>query len=118
MVAIKVDVDDRDFLSRLTDLINRSIPEKRRKAVMDIASDILLVSTEKVPHDTGLLQNSGKVEPLGEDAIVGYNKVYAARLHEHPEYRFQNGRTGKWLENAIKAGQSKYSKYFKDFLQK
>jgi len=29
---------------------------------------------------------------------VSYDTPYAARLHEHPEYNFQNGRQGKYLE--------------------
>lgn len=56
-----------------------------------------------VPHDKGDLQGSGGVDPdTDHSVIVGYNKVYAARLHEHPEYRFQKGRQGKYLEQPIK----------------
>lgn len=34
-------------------------------------------------------------------AAVFYNTPYAVRLHEHEEYNFQEGRRGKWLENAL-----------------
>ena len=33
---------------------------------------------------------------------IYYDTPYAARLHEHPEYNFQHGRKGKWLENTNK----------------
>lgn len=67
----------------------------------EVAHEILRLSNPEVPHDTGLLAGSGHVEPQFDGAIVGYNKVYAARLHEHPEYRFQKGRKGKYLEDPI-----------------
>lgn len=71
------------------------------KGTIDVANEILRLSNPQVPHDIGLLQGSGHVEPQDDGAIVGYNKVYAARLHEHPEYKFQKGRKGKYLEDPI-----------------
>lgn len=78
-----------------------SIGKATLKACNDVAHEILRLSNPEVPHDIGLLQTSGHVEPQPDGAIVGYNKVYAARLHEHPEYRFQKGRKGKYLEDPI-----------------
>ena len=72
------------------------------KGVRDVASEILRLSSFEVPHDTGMLQSSGHIEDLNDESIVGYNKVYAARLHEHPEYHFQKGRKAKYLEGPIK----------------
>ncbi len=73
------------------------------KAISTIAEEVMRLSSFEVPHDTGMLQNSGHVEYVAkDDYIVGYNKTYAARLHEHPEYRFQKGRKGKYLEDPIK----------------
>ena len=62
------------------------------------------LSQEEVPHDTGMLQTSGAVDDGFDknERIVGYHEPYAARLHEHPEYRFQKGRKGKYLEDPIK----------------
>ncbi len=34
--------------------------------------------------------------------FVSYNTPYARRLHEHPEYRFNEGRKGKYLEDPFK----------------
>lgn len=68
-----------------------------------VADEILRLSSFEVPHDIGTLQGSGAVEPRADGGVdVGYNTPYAARLHEHPEYRFQKGRKGKYLEDPIK----------------
>lgn len=81
----------------------------------DVASEILRLSTFEVPHDKGLLQASGNVNDNNpKDIIVGYHKVYAARLHEHPEYHFQKGRKGKYLEDPIKKNLHIFIKYIAD----
>lgn len=90
-----------NFINGVTNLINK-IEAGAKEAKQIVADEILRLSQFEVPHDTGLLQNSGHVEPEGNDYLVGYNKVYAARLHEHPEYKFQKGRKGKYLEDPIK----------------
>lgn len=101
MANIKVDVTD--FIKKST-RFGELIKEKTHLAVNAVADEVLRLSQFEVPHDTGRLQNSGHVEP-GEDelhALVGYNTVYAARLHENPQYHFQKGRKGKYLEDPIK----------------
>ena len=65
---------------------------------------VLEAANRIVPHDTGMLQDSGAVD-MDEQNLQGtvyYDTPYAARLHEHPEYNFQHGRKGKWLENTNK----------------
>ncbi len=88
---------------------------------------ILEEANRLVPHDQGTLQNSGTVtcdelpdgqavfdEALGGKSMakafpgqpksaimISYNTPYAVRLHEHPEYEFQDDRQGKWLETAL-----------------
>lgn len=74
---------------------------------------LLALSALEVPHDVGDLEESGTVvnaEQPGQDTLVVYDRPQAARLHEHPEYNFQNGRKGKYLEdpavqNATELGQ-------------
>lgn len=102
--------DTTSFLRGVENLI-RKVEAGSKEAKNIVADEILRLSQFEVPHDKGLLQNSGKVEPEGEDYIVGYNKVYAARLHEHPKYHFQKGRKGKYMEDPIKMNE-------KLFLQK
>lgn len=66
-----------------------------------VANEVLRLSQMEVPHDEGTLQNSGVAEEIDGDIVVGYHTPYAARLHEHPEYHFQKGRKGKYLEDPI-----------------
>ena len=60
-------------------------------------------SNEQVPFDVGTLSDSWYVRPLTSKIgfAMGYTEPYAARLHEHPEYKFQNGRKAKYLEQPI-----------------
>lgn len=62
-----------------------------------------------VPHDEGTLERSGdtKIDKANLKAATGYDTPYAIRLHEHPEYNFQKGREGKWVEKVIKDGSNK-----------
>ena len=85
--------------------------DKGKKAVTqalnDSAHHLLAESIKEVPHDIGTLQGTGNVDPAPQrggalEAKVGYNTEYAARLHEHPEYKYQKGRKGKYLEDPLK----------------
>lgn len=100
-MAIIIELDTKELNAKLSQLMSISEP-LAMKASSDLAEEILRLSQFEVPHDTGLLQNSGHTEPEFGGTIVGYNKVYAARLHEHPEYNFQKGRKAKYLEDPIK----------------
>ena len=99
---ISVQLDDRQVkanIGRLQRSLALGMVEKR---VLDIGNEILRLSQREVPHDEGTLQNSGTVEEVNGDVIVGYHTPYAARLHEHPEYHFQKGRKGKYLEDPVR----------------
>lgn len=98
---ILASIDDHQVMLNLKALqttIDKSVP----KALFDVGLEVLRLSQFEVPHDEGSLQNSGVVEEVDGDVVVGYHMPYAARLHEHPEYRFQKGRKGKYLEDPIK----------------
>jgi len=109
-------VDDKEVLENFKRLQLKA-RMMQRKATMDVASEVLRLSTFEVPHDKGLLQASGAIERDGDNAIVGFNKVYAARLHEHPEYRFQKGRKGKYLEDPIKHNLRVFVKFIKQAVE-
>lgn len=97
-----ITIDDSKFKLQLK-VLGQTIMQKAHVAVNNVATEILRLSQFEVPHDTGRLQNSGHIEQEGNtSAIVGYNTVYAARLHENPQFRFQKGRKGKYLEDPIK----------------
>ena len=66
------------------------------------AERLRALSNEVAPLELGTLIGSSTVVPAvspEEGAAVVYDTPYAVRLHEHPEYNFQNGRQGKYLEN-------------------
>ncbi len=46
-----------------------------------------------------------------DEMYVSYNTPYAARLHEHPEYQFQDGRQGKWLETALDSFRDRFNQF-------
>ena len=116
-MAINITVDTSDLNRGLGKLLAK-MPELARKVSSAIAEEILRLSQFEVPHDTGLLQSTGQVEPDGDGKIVGYHKVYAARLHEHPEYRFQKGRKGKYMEDPIKNNLSTFLKFAKEEVER
>ncbi|SMP25109.1 hypothetical protein SAMN06265361_10518 [Laceyella tengchongensis] len=73
---------------------------------------MLALANEDVPLNEGTLLRSG-VASFDESILSGcvsYNTPYARRLHEHPEYRFQNGRKGKWLEDVANQKQGEIVK--------
>ncbi len=98
--GMSLEVDPSDFIAKLKTflgLAKTAIPLSEE----DVANELLRLSQIEVPLDEGTLMNSGIVDKLQGDTVVGYNTVYAARLHEHPEYRFKGGRKGKYLEDPI-----------------
>jgi hypothetical protein len=112
MVKIKVDISS---LKKGLVTLDARIETAQWGAILDVANEILRLSQFQVPHDTGRLQNSGHVEPKPKDrAIVGYNTVYAARLHENPQYHFKKGRKGKYLEDPIKENMTVFRGYVAD----
>jgi hypothetical protein len=60
---------------------------------------LLWGANDDCPFKTGYLRSTGKVTIGTDEVIVSYDTPYAIRLHEHPEFRFNNGKKGKWLED-------------------
>jgi hypothetical protein len=76
--------------------------EKDMGGILESAlAPLLEASNTKCPYETGALQATGTVSSEGNQGAVSYDTPYACRLHEHPEYHFQNGRQGKWLEVSV-----------------
>ena len=96
----------KSFTQVLSEL-NKQIKPASDKAIKMVGDEILRLSSREVPHDTGALQFSGRVDAYPDFVEVGYHTPYAHRLHEHPEYTFQKGRKGKYLEDPIKNNLSK-----------
>lgn len=96
-MGVRVNVSMTNHFGAITDQIRQRIVEGENKA----AERLLALSAERVPLDQGTLMGSGTVEraTTPEDgAQVVYDTPYATRLHEHPEYNFQGGRQGKYVE--------------------
>jgi hypothetical protein len=73
-----------------------------QRTLMQVAGKLLEISSTKVPHDIGTLQNTGNIRQISmEEVHVSYNTEYALYLHEHPELNFQKGRQGKYLEEPL-----------------
>lgn len=81
--------------------IQSAVKSNLQKHLFEVGLELLRLSQKEVPHDEGTLQNSGTVEKIGNDLVVGYHTRYAAWLHEHPDFNFQDGRKGKYLEDPI-----------------
>jgi hypothetical protein len=101
---IDLQIDTVKFVASLKALVHDT-EKNARFSALDIGNEVLRLSQQEVPHDEGTLQNSGTVEQDGDNVIVGYHTEYAARLHEHPEYKFKKGRKGKYLEDPITRNQ-------------
>lgn len=109
---------DTSGLDRGIENLRRQIGGASSKAVKDVATEILRLSQFEVPHDKGLLQNSGMVEDVTEGvSIVGYNKEYASYQHEgrradgsHVVVNYGKGRKGKYLEDPIKNNLNVFSR--------
>lgn len=67
------------------------------------AHHLLQVSRKFVPHEEGTLENSGKVstDPGTHQAAVSYDTPYAVRQHEEMDYKHDDGRRPKYLEQPM-----------------
>ncbi|MCK9570374.1 minor capsid protein [Candidatus Pacearchaeota archaeon] len=85
------------------DQIAEKVRKQALEGLFDGAEFILEEANRIVPHDEGTLEISGEtsIDTDKMEAAVSYDTPYAKRLHEHPEYNFQNGREGKWLEKTV-----------------
>ena len=96
-----IDFDLRGFAARVN-AVQGDVGRKAQAAVKEAGEHILGKATDIVPHDTGVLQASGKVEIYQQGssfvAVISYNTPYAVEQHENMNYRHKPGRTAKYLE--------------------
>lgn len=97
---VQFQIDMSEVTAGLTRLAAKA-EEAKGAAALAVAYEIIRLSSFEVPHDKGTLQNSATVQVIQGEIILGYHTPYAARLHEHPEYRFQKGRKGRYLVDPI-----------------
>lgn len=116
---MSVKVNAKEVLSNLDKMFKVS-PKTSDRAIGIVADKILQLSANSpfVPHDKGTLAGTGSVQETGIGSRrVGFNTPYAARLHEHPEYRFQKGRQGKFLERPIQKNMAKMNKWYGEYIK-
>lgn len=100
--------------------VHPKIRTAMRSAMHNALDHVLDEANKMVPHDEGTLQGTGTVtlHKIKLTGYVSYNTPYAVRLHEHPEYNFQRGRRGKWLEIAVEQEKSSVQNYLHDQIKK
>lgn len=101
-----------DEVFRNLQKIETGVRENVQNQVMqDLGEKILELSQNQVPLDEGTLLRSGIVAKIAGKWMVGYNTEYAARLHFHPEYHFQNGRKAYYLTDPISQNRSQLEQF-------
>ena len=94
--------------SLIKKLIEKGVAQQ---GVQDAAEYVLQEANKMVPHDEGDLERSGDISVEKGQASIFYDTPYAKRLHEHPDYTFNKGRQGKWLEKASRESTDKVNKF-------
>ena len=101
--AVAVKLDTRDFDAGMK-RFRENVRQVENEVSYEQANEILRTSVREVPHHTGNLQSTGDTRPLAAETghMVYYDTDYAAKMHENPQFSFQKGRKGKYLEDPIK----------------
>ena len=85
-----------------------NVEERSTRAVRLASEYILQQSKRNIPHDTGLLENSGATDyeyfsrKARAMATVFYDTPYAVVVHEDQTRNYRNGRQAKYLEDAVR----------------
>lgn len=83
-------------------------------STQDLGEKILELCQNAVPIEEGMLRNSGTVQEIGRQFLVGYNKEYAAVQHESAEFNHPLGGQAFFLTGPIKQNQNKLLKFKKE----
>jgi hypothetical protein len=85
----------------------------------DAGEFLLEEANQTVPIEEGNLARSGSVDvDRGElAATVSYDTPYAVRLHENPQYHFQHGRRGKWLQLTLPEQRARIERFLRDRME-
>jgi hypothetical protein len=80
--------------------ISQQVMAVRKQVMYDAGENILEEANRTIPHDEGVMQDSGSVSIAsdGSEAAIYYDTPYTVRQHEDTSLRHPNGRRAKWLE--------------------
>lgn len=98
-MTLRGSFDASDVL-RAAALAGERIKAAAALGVRDAAEYVLGEAKDLVPHETGRLQNSGRVSVDDENlrATISFDTPYAVVQHENMTYRHDPGRSAKYLE--------------------
>lgn len=87
-------------------------------ALFDAGAHLAEESNRTVPFEEGTLQRSSTLTTDAEGLLVAlaYDTPYAVRLHENPQYNFQHGRRGKWLQLTLQEQAARIEGWLRDRL--
>lgn len=109
IVIDRMDWHPQAALAKLEDA-SRNAGETAGHHVLDTAN-------RHVPYRSGELAASGEVRIEGDEVGVGYGAEHARYVHAHPEWKFESGRSGHWLEEALAEDASDISGIYADAIR-
>ena len=119
---------------KILDKVQDAVVKGIKKSLFDLQDQV----NPQIPHDTGDLMGNysvridGEIEkrpkegdPITGDTqagsivgVAGYSLPYARRQHEELDYRHDEDRKAKFLEDPFNANRSKYKSFVKEEVKK
>lgn len=94
-------IGTKDLIRNL-DKVKEQYLDRAEQALNNSANAVKRDSVDIAPIDTGLLRKTAKNTKTGKlERTISYDTPYAVRMHEHPEYNFQEPGQGKYLEQPV-----------------
>ncbi len=88
--------------------------EASRLAALDTADKIFEICEPFVPVDEGELVRSSTVQEIADTILLGYNKVYAARQHNSPDYNHPLKGQAFFLTEPVKRNEQQLIAFFNE----
>ncbi|UQN29480.1 minor capsid protein [Brachybacterium kimchii] len=109
----------KDFTFSAGDPVDEAVRAAAARGLALAAEAVLAEANDKVPHEEGTLQRSGRASAdEGElRAVISYDTPYAVRQHEDMTLHHKDGRTAKWLENALASNQEMVRRIIADAIK-
>jgi len=117
---LKIELEIRG-LDKLSERLRQAIPRARKNVARELylfAEEVMAISKERVPVDTGALMSTGKVMPPEDDdgkisVVMGYGDEstnYALYVHEALEGARPPSPNWSWTKKVAAGGQIAWSR--------